>query len=141
MQQFKNVERNKEELCRYLDRVGRDKDSGTIISDLCTYVQRYCQMYKKYPSSIDSFEDAVNMHMGFPAEEYVTSAFWRTMLEWIVLMNKQQLYDGLYEFLLEDLKNITKCTWFIKGEEELALYDYYAMNKAGEGASFPIERI
>ena len=77
--------------------------------------------------------------MGFPAEEYLTSAFWGTMLEWIVLMNQRELYDSLQVFFSEDLKEVTKCTWFHKSEEELALYEYHAMNKSGEGAAFQTE--
>ena len=62
------------------------------------------------------------------------------MLEWIVLMNQQKTYDILRDFLSKDLVGVTKCTWFLKATEEVEIYDNYAMNRAGEGVDFEIER-
>ena len=127
-------------LYRLLDRLGRFEDIKVLVQNQCGYLMQYYRMYKKYPSPADSFEDAVNIHMGFPAEDYVTSAFWGTMLEWIVLMNQEKTYDMLHDFLLEDLANVTKCAWFLTAEEEIKLYDDYAMNQAGDGVAFEVEQ-
>lgn len=62
------------------------------------------------------------------------------MLEWIVLLDLKELYEGLKTFLEEDLKNVTKCAWYIKSSEEVKLYDSYAMYKAGVGVSFDSEK-
>lgn len=127
-------------LYRLLDRLGRFEDIKVLVQNQCGCLMQYYRMYKKYPSPADSFEDAVNIHMGFPAEDYVTSAFWGTMLEWIVLMNQEKTYDMLHDFLLEDLANVTKCAWFLTAEEEIKLYDDYAMNQAGDGVAFEVEQ-
>lgn len=127
-------------LYRLLDRLGRFEDIKVLVQNQCGCLMQYYRMYKKYPSPADSFEDAVNIHMGFPSEDYVTSAFWGTMLEWIVLMNQEKTYDMLHDFSLEDLANVTKCAWFLTAEEEIKLYDDYAMNQAGDGVAFEVEQ-
>lgn len=123
-------------LYRLLDKMGRHEDINTLIWSQCECLMQYYRMHKKYPSPIDSFEDAVNIDMGFPAEDYVTSAFWGTMLEWIVLMDQQKTYSQLQGFLSEDLAGVTKCTWFLKSEEEIGFYDDWAMNSVGDGVAF-----
>ena len=90
-------------------------------------------MYHKYPTAADSIEDAIAIDMGALAEDYQTSAFWGTMLEWIVLMDQSELYQFLQSFLKDDLKNVMKCVWFLRSEEEYQFYDVYAMNQADEG--------
>ncbi|MDO5416460.1 MAG: hypothetical protein Q4F29_04600 [Lachnospiraceae bacterium] len=90
---------------------------------------------------MDSFEDAVNIHMGFSTEDYLTFGFWGTMLEWMVLMEQEKLYQQLQLFLEEDLGKVTKCVWFLRTEEESKFYDAYAMNRAGEGIGIDIEKI
>lgn len=127
-------------LYRLLDRLGRCDDINVLVQNQCGCLMQYYRIYKKYPSPVDTFEDAVNIHMGFPAEDYVTSAFWGTMLEWIVLMDQEKTYDMLHDFLLEDLATVTKCSWFLTSEEEINLYDDYAMNMAGDGVAFELEQ-
>lgn len=127
-------------LYRLLDKLGRSEDIDVLAFNQCGCLMEYYRIYKKYPSPVDTFEDALNIHMDFPSEDYSTSAFWGTMLEWIVLMNQQKLYDLLQDFLLKDLADVTKCTWFLKAEEEIKLYDDYAMNRAGDGVAFEIEQ-
>lgn len=80
-------------LYRLLDRLGRIEDINTLIQYQCTHLAHYYLMYKKYPTAADSFEDAVNIHMGFPAEDYITSALWGTMLQWMVLLEQEELYQ------------------------------------------------
>ena len=88
---------------------------------------------KKYPTPTDDFEDAVNIDMGIPAEEYVTTAFWGVMLEWMVLYEQKDLYDSLHPFLAVDIAGVTKCVWFLRSDEEEHLYESFVMYKAGEG--------
>lgn len=126
-------------LYRLLDRNGRTQDICTLLNWQCTYLMEYYRRYNKYPTATDSFEDAVNIDMGFPAEDYLTSAFWGTMLEWIVLIGENDLYQDLRLFLKNDLEKVTKCAWFLRAEEELKFYDPYAMNMVGEGTAFEIE--
>lgn len=122
-------------LYRLLDRLERVDDIIVLLKEQCTYLAYYYIMYHKYPTSDDSFEDAVNIHMGLQAEDYTTTAFWGTMMEWMVIMNQKNLYQQLQTFLSEDLKAVTKCTWFLRADEESDFYNFYAMNEAGEGVS------
>ncbi|MDK2866523.1 MAG: hypothetical protein PWP38_838 [Clostridiales bacterium] len=126
-------------LYRLLDRQGRVDDINTLIQYQCVRLAYYHDMYHKYPTAEDSFEDAVNIHMGLPAEDYLTSAFWGTMLEWFTLLEQEALYQQLQLFLKEDLSKVTKCAWFLRSEEELKFYDAYAMYQAGEGVAFSVE--
>lgn len=126
-------------LYRLLDRLGRIEDINTLIQYQCTHLAHFYLMYKKYPTAADSFEDAVNIHMGFPAEDYITSAFWGTMLQWMVLMEQKEMYQQLQPFLSKDLAEVTKCVWFLRAEEETKFYDAYAMNLAGEGVALNVE--
>lgn len=125
---------------RLLDRMGQEGDIHTLLQGQCLYLMEYYLKYKKYPTATDSFEDAINIEMGFPAEDYSTSAFWGTMLEWIVLMKESDLYLELKDFLRNDLGEVTKCVWFLRADEEAKFYDSHAMNVAGEGAAFEIEK-
>ena len=126
-------------LYRLLDRLGRIEDIKTLIQYQCTHLAHFYRMYKKYPTAADSFEDAINIHMGFPAEDYITSAFWGTMLQWMVLLEQEELYQHLYPFLSEDLADVTKCLWFLRAEEETKFYDAYFMDLAGEGVALDME--
>lgn len=127
-------------LYRLMLRLDRAQDVGILIHNQTVQLLLYYRLYRKYPSPEDSFEDAVNIHMGFPAEDYVTSAFWGTMLEWLVLLDQKDLYVQLQPFLAEDLADVTKCAWFLRASEEGAIYDAYAMNKAGDGVAFEPEK-
>lgn len=127
-------------LYRLLDRLGGNEEISTLLQYQCTYLGYYYLMYQKYPTAADSFEDAVNIYMGFPAEDYLTSALWGTMLKWMVLMGAEELYQQLQPFLKKDLAEVTKCIWFLRAEEEIKFYDAYAMNLAGEGVALDVEK-
>lgn len=127
-------------LYRLLLRLDRAKDVGILIRNQTVQLLLYYRLYRKYPSPDDSFEDAVNIHMGLPAEDYVTSVFWGTMLEWLVLLDQKDVYIQLQPFLAEELKGVTKCAWFLRASEESVIYDAYAMNKAGDGVAFEAEK-
>lgn len=72
-------------LYRLLDRLGRTEEVVGLLSNLCFYMKVSYRKFNKYPSPIDDFEDAINIDMGYPAEEYNVSGFWGTMIQWIVL--------------------------------------------------------
>lgn len=57
----------------------------------------------------------------------------------MVLMDQGELYEKCKRNLQEDFKDVTKCVWFLRAEEELKLYDAYAMNLAGDGTCFEVE--
>lgn len=121
---------------RLMDRLGKRRELGVLIHNYSHRLRLYFQLHGKYPSPQDSFEDAVDIYMGTSAEEYETSAFWGIMLEWISLTENSEVYTELQPFLADSLKDVTKCTWFLRADEEQYLYDYYAMNSAGDGVAF-----
>lgn len=127
-------------LYRLLDCLERTEDICGLMRHQCTCLAHYYLMYHKYPTAADSIEDVIAIDMGALAEDYQTSAFWGTMLEWIVLMDQSELYQFLQSFLKDDLKNVTKCVWFLRSEEESQFYDVYAMNQAGEGIALQLEK-
>lgn len=124
---------------RLFYRLGNIKNLMEIITLQCVVLRHYYLQYNKYSSPVDTFEDAVNIDMGFPAEEYNTSVFWGMMLEWIVLLDMNELYDCIKDFLIKDLRKVTKCIWFLKTNEELKLYDVNVMYLAGTAATIEVE--
>ena len=127
-------------LYRLLDRLERTEDICKLMRYQCTRLAYYYLMYHKYPTPADSIEDAIAIDMGILAEDYQTSAFWGTMLEWMACMDQSELYQFLQSFLKDDLKNVTKCVWFLRAEEESEFYDVCAMNQAGEGIALQLEK-
>lgn len=127
-------------LYRLLDRLGRYSDICVLMKNQCETLAYFYLSFRKYPTSSDSFEDAINIQLGLPSEDYSTSGFWGTMLEWIVLMDQKELYESIQPFLSEDLADVTKCTWFLCSNEEKSLYDPHAMNLAGDGVAYDAEK-
>ena len=126
---------------RLLDRLNKRKELEILLHNYCNRLALLFQLHKKYPSPLDSFKDAVDIYMGTSDEEYETSAFLGVMLEWITLTNNKTVYTDLQPFLVNDLKDVTKCAWFLRANEEQYLYNYYAMTSAGDGVSFePIKK-
>ncbi len=56
-----------------------------------------------------------------------------------MLLNQRELFQKLQVFLKSDLAEVTKCSWFLRADEEATFYDYSAMSLAGEGVAFEIE--
>lgn len=54
-------------------------------------------------------------------------------------MKQSELYSSILPVLKDDLKEVTKCVWFMRADEESSFYDHYAMNLAGEGMAFEVE--
>ena len=127
-------------LFRLLDRMGRRDQISILLNNQARQLMQYYIVSHKYPTPIDSFEDAVNIEFGNETEEYQTSGLWGVFLEWIVLLDEKNLYDDLYDFLKNDLKEVTKCTWYLRKEEETILYDAFAMNRSGTGVAIDVEK-
>ena len=125
-----------EMLYRLLDRAGCSEDVKVLMYNHCTCLVQWFRLCKSYPSPEDDFEDVVRMRTAMYDGEYLSSAFWGEMLRWIVLYDQKALYNDLDTFLNQDLKEVTKCTWLLKADEEDALYESWAMYKAGDGTSF-----
>ena len=122
---------------RLMDRLGRTAERKVLIHNYCTRLCLYFQLHKKYPSPLDTFEDAVDIYMGAATEEeYESSAFWGIMLEWLALSDNREVYIELQSFLADDLKDVTKCAWFLRANEEEYLYNHFAMNSSGDGVAF-----
>lgn len=124
---------------RLFMRVGRNGDVCTLIRRVSDTTVHSYWFHKRYPAPDDSYETAVNISLGLPVSKYQCSAFWGTMLEWIVLMEQKELYESILPVLKNDLKDVTKCVWFLRSNEETSFYDYGAMNLVGEGTAFNIE--
>ena len=88
---------------------------------------------KKYPSAADSFRDALDIEMGNEHEGYEASGLWGYFLLWIHALGMAELYEETIDFLTNDLKEVTKCVWFLRPDEEALLYDAQAMQTGGEG--------
>lgn len=121
---------------RLFNSLGRKNEVVGLVNEICSYMKVYYCKFRKYPSPIDSFEDAVNIYNGYPSEEYVTSGFWGTMLEWIVILEQKELYQSIQPFLSVNLSEVSKCAWFLKSEEETKFYDQHSMHLAGTGVAF-----
>ena len=119
-------------LYRLFERVGIHKDLVAVINNHCIYLCQWYKLYKAYPSPEDSFEEALNIREGRNDNEYQTTIFWGFMMQWIVLYEQQDLYSEIKDFLNEDLRDVTKCVWFIKSEEEDFLYSRGVLYAAGD---------
>ena len=125
-------------LCRAFIACGRKDAAIGLIENLSLLVSNWFVMLKKYPTPADSFRDAINIELGNPHEEYETSAFWGFILLWTAVLNEKSNYDSIKNFLNKDLKDVTKCIWVLRENEELSLYDKHAMFSAGEGIALHV---
>lgn len=123
-------------LCRLLVRMGSKETAWNLLSNHLTTTYHNYILFKKYPSPVDTFEDALNIDMGFPSVEYNTSIYWGNVLEWLVAFNKEDMYHYVQQFLSKDLTEVTPCSWFIKKDEEDKLYDKHAIYNIGDGVAF-----
>ena len=98
----------------------------------------YYLIFNKYPTPTNSFEDAMNIEFGNSHEDYDTSGMWGYFLLWISKIDYKDLYNELVDFLAQGIRNVTKCFWILRKDEEKFLYDKHAMNLAGEGAALMI---
>ena len=123
-------------LCRSLTLMGSKENAWILLNNHFTTTAYNYSFFKKYPSPSDTFEDALNIEMGFSAVEYNTSVYWGNILEWLVALGKEDSYPYVQQFLSEELTEVTPCSWFIKLEEEEKFYDKYAPYNIGDGVAF-----
>lgn len=102
-------------------------------------LMRFYVLQRKFPAPSDSFEEAMEIENGSDEVNYDVSAFWGYSLLLMHQFECTELYEGTKEFLKQKLASVTKCTWFLRKDEELALYNPWAMNLAGEGVEIPVE--
>lgn len=127
-------------LCFYrlLAKCGRTEEMRINLKDQSRILVNYYRGQHKYPAPSDSFEEAVNIESGGPAEEYKCSAFWGYTLLCIACLDFESLYRELRDFLKDDLEQVTKCVWFLRRDEEEMYYEPFAMNLAGEGIDLTV---
>ena len=123
---------------RGADIAGNQNDIRYLMDQQCTRLVMEYRMHKRYPAPSDTFEEALSIYQN-QENDYNCSGLWGGMLQWMVLMDQGELYEKCKWNLQEDFKDVTKCVWFLRAEEELKLYDAYAMNLAGDGTCFEVE--
>lgn len=126
-------------LFRLLCGLDRKEEVKSIINNECFILQSYYRLLKKYPTSADSYLDALNIEKGNEHEEYETSGLWGYLLLWIYLLDDEKTYKQMQEFLSKDLEKVTKCAWFMRPNEETLFYEKNAMNMTGDGVAIQIK--
>ncbi len=127
-------------LYRLLAKQGRGKEIEILMEQQGEKLKYYYKQNHKYPAPSDSFEEAVKIEFQTNKESYETSGFWGYFLLCLFCVDFNELYDSMKEFFDKDLKEVTKCVWFLRTNEERMFYDYYAMNLAGEGIEIETEK-
>lgn len=107
--------------------------------ELSVFVDESYVWQGKFPAPSDSFEEAMKIENKSDEVNYDVSAFWGYSLLLMHQFKCMELYAVLNKFLKQNLSSVTKCTWFLRKDEELALYNPWAMNLAGEGIEVPVE--
>lgn len=120
-------------ILRVLQENGRYEDMKNLVSSVCCQMIRNYRVYGKYPTPTDCFTDAANIEFGNRHEEYKVSGMWAVLLEWIAILEDEETYGVVQEFLKSDLQGVTECAWFLRAYEEALFYEPYAMQLAGEG--------
>ncbi len=126
-------------ILRLFVRQQKVSDVNTLVKELIFRLVKNYRVNHKYPTATDSFLDAVNLEFGNETEEYLTSGMWGMLLEWMSILQIREEYEAVQEFLKDDLRDVTKCIWFMRKYEESLYYDTYAMNLAGEGIAISVE--
>lgn len=125
-------------LFRLLSGLGREDESKALLSNLCIILPPYYRIFHKYPTSEDSYLDAINIEKGNEHDGYKSSGLWGYFLLWIYLFDDEETYMSLIEFLTKDIEKVTKCVWFMRKEEETLFYNYFAMNLSGDGVAIRV---
>lgn len=126
-------------LFRLLCALNREGEVKTLLQNQCIILPSYYRLFHKYPTSSDSYQDALNIERGNEHEEYESSGLWGYLLLWIYLMDDKEIYENTREFLTKDLENVTKCVWFLPPDEEILFYNRNAMVLAGDGVSIQMK--
>ena len=126
-------------LCKLLLISNQPKEAENLLTNQTKALMASYLTFKRYPAPEDSFSEALDIYMGNSASEYNTSAFWGTVLLWIGYFNLEDCYNSLKDFLNIDLSEVTKCTWFLRSNDEKALYEPNAMHTSGEGIAISVK--
>lgn len=121
----------------YYNRI--DEIKILMMNQVCNLMQYY-RSQRKFPAQTDCFEEAVKIEESMGTVNYEVSAFWGYFLLLIEQLSYKELYESIKEFLGNDLKDVSKCVWFLKKDEELLFYEPLAMNMVGEGIEITIEK-
>lgn len=125
---------------RLIMEMGTQEEIGSLLNEQIMRLMDYYKLYRKYPTPVDTFQDAVDIEMGNITEDYDASGLWGYFLLWIGVLREEGIYNQIKDFLDKDLKNVTKCVWFLRDNEEQFFYEYGAMVKAGEGVEVKTEK-
>ena len=120
-------------LCKLLFKINRKQEIENLLTNQTRGLMISYLTSKRYPSPEDTFSEAMDIYMGNQTSEYVTSAFWGTALLWIGYLRLEDCYNNLKDFLDKNLKEVTKCTWLLRADEEVSLYEPDAMHNSGDG--------
>ena len=126
-------------LYRLLAKHEQMENINILLEEQSIKLLNYYRVNHKYPVSTDSFKDAIDLELRNSIEDYEASGMWGMFILWLVLLDKEELYNQLKEFLDKDLQKVTKCLWFLPASEEELFYDKYAMNLAGDGIAVDAE--
>ena len=126
-------------LFRLLCALNKEDEVKTILQNQCIVLSSYYRLFHKYPTSSDSYQDALNIERGNEHEDYEASGLWGYFLLWIYLMDDKEIYETIQEFLTKDLENVTKCVWFLHSNEESLFYEHNAMVLSGDGVSIQVK--
>ncbi len=126
-------------LYRLMDYVGHADSVCELMDQQCTRILMEYRLHRRYPAQTDTFEEALCIYQN-QENEYKCSGLWGGMLQWMVAMDQKELYEKCKANLQEDFKDVTKCAWFLREDEETKFYDAYAMNLAGDGTCFEVEK-
>lgn len=127
-------------VCRVLIILGLKEHARILIYNHVTALVSNYKGFSKYPTPTDTYQDALDIELGNPHEDYETSSMWGYILLWIATFSDQESYEVAYGCLSESLKQVTKCIWFLKADEESMFYDAFAMNSCGEGVAVDVEK-
>lgn len=124
---------------RLLIYFGREKEVLSLFQMQVETMMYHFKWHKKFPAPSDNYEEALEIENNVGSVQYDTSSFWGYCLLMIATLDCKEIYNKISDFLIQDLEKTTKCVWFLRKEEELLFYDYYAMNVAGEGVEITLE--
>jgi len=125
-------------LYKLLIRCGRKNEVSILLQNQTTLLEQYYCSFRKYPTSADTFRDAIAIELEEEREDYDSSGMWGYFLLWIAILDERELYAEIQPFLSEELSEVTKCVWFIRGDEETYLYDNYVTRLAGDGVAIDV---
>ena len=120
-------------LYRLLAKIGKHKEVSMLMREQCSILMLNHIKNGKYPAQEDSFEEAVQIEFHKNKDPYEMSVFWGVMIVYICITKDESLYNHIYNYLSENIKDVTKCIWLIRKDEEIGLYKYGAAHTIGEG--------